>query len=343
MNVAIIGTNGLPANYGGWETLVTNIVESLSLRHKVTVYCSSKSYSEKLATYKGARLEYLNLKANGIQSIFYDFISMLMALKNNHAFLILGTSGCVFIPVIRLLKPSLKIVVNIDGLEWRRQKWGFWAKKFLRLSEKFAVKFSHKVISDNKVIQDYILEAYHKNSELIAYGGDHVTSKTVEITNPQKNMILDTFSDFTDLNLVIVGNWSNSAYGEELRQQYQIFSNIYMLDPIYDQFELDSLRSNCYVYIHGHSAGGTNPSLVEAMYMGLPVIAYDVNFNRETTASSALYFSSKERLVELFSAIDETSMAILANNLKNIALERYTWHKIAGSYLAVLESCLNDK
>ena len=109
---------------------------------------------------------------------------------------------------------------------------------------------------------------------------------------PENNvhLILEAFYKYPLLNIVLVGNWNNSVYGKQLKLQFESFENIYLLEPIYDQNILNQLRSNCYLYIHGHSAGGTNPSLVEAMYLELPIIAYDINYNRETTSNKALYF-----------------------------------------------------
>jgi glycosyltransferase involved in cell wall biosynthesis len=173
MKVAIIGTVGLPANYGGFETLVENLIT-----HKTNdsisycVYCSSKNYAEKLREYKGARLVWLPLKANGIQSIPYDIISIVHAVFSSHRLLILGTSGCIVLPFIRLFSRK-HITVNIDGLEHRRQKWGKAARMFLKFSEGMAVRFANVVIADNKAIQDYVQSEYGKASQLIEYGGDH--------------------------------------------------------------------------------------------------------------------------------------------------------------------------
>src|SRR5690606_38648906 len=101
------------------------------------------------------------------------------------------------------------------------------------------------------------------------------------------------------INLVIVGNWENSEYGNKLLEAYGSFDNLYLLPPIYNQNELDEIRGNCYVYIHGHSAGGTNPSLVEAMCLGLPILAYDVDYNRFTTKNIAIYFGNEIELYEI--------------------------------------------
>ena len=132
--------------------------------------------------------------------------------------------------------------------------------------------------------------------------------------------------------LVIVGNWGNSAYGLDLKARFGAYGHIHLKPPIYDLEKLNRLRGNCKVYLHGHSCGGTNPSLVEAMYMGLPIIAFDVNFNRETTEKQAKYFSSAAELHELCDNLDAEAAREVAARMKEIADRRYTWKRIGELY-----------
>lgn len=354
--VAIIGTQGVPAQYGGFESLAENLIGPLSSdKIRYTVYCSSKAYSQKLYEYKNASLEYIPFDANGAQSIIYDIISLLKARRKSDVLLILGVSGCCFLPIFRVFAPNKKLVTNIDGLEHRREKWNKYAKMFLKYSEKMAVKYSDIIITDNKGIQDYVTEEYGKSSVMIAYGGDHAVqnslsteqqngilqkynlaptnySITVCRIEPENNchIILDAFSQ-TDKNLVFIGNWNKSKYGQDLKEKYSQFKNIKILDPIYDLNILYALRSNAHSYIHGHSAGGTNPSLVEAMFFGIPIIAYDVVYNRETTHGKALYFNSVEKLREILTD-SVTDLGIYGSAMKQLALENYTWQTIVKQY-----------
>ncbi|MBT3920024.1 MAG: DUF1972 domain-containing protein [Flavobacteriales bacterium] len=354
--ITVIGTVGLPAKYGGFETLVEYITLELNNDFDFTIYCSSKSYTKKVKSYNNCKLHYINQEANGISSIVYDIRSMVHALKDADIFLILGVSGCIILPLLKLFYRK-KIIVNIDGLEWKRAKWGKAAKWFLKFSEKLAVKYSHTIIADNKVIQDYVKSAYGKRAKLIAYGADHTNKKVLTKDllctypflsksyafkvcriEPENNvhLILEAFSEYSMLNIVIVGNWKNSAYGKQLKIQFDSFDNIYLLDSIYDQNILNQLRSNCYLYIHGHSAGGTNPSLVEAMWLGLPIIAYDINYNIETTANKARYFSNKIGLINQLKSLNKTEISIMGVEMKNIAKERYTWSGISEKYARLL-------
>lgn len=350
--VAIIGTQGVPANYGGFESLVENMIgENCSPNIMYTVFCSSKDMP-KIRVYKGARLKYVPLHANGVWSIPYDIVSMVRSMKGYDVILILGVSGCVFLPLLKLLSRK-KIVVNIDGLEHRRDKWGRVARWFLRFSEKLAVRWADVVVADNKGIQDYVTETYGKKSELIAYGGDHaVRSVSTELENevlekyalhkgeyaisvcriePENNchVSLEAFSR-TDKPFVFIGNWNRSEYGKGLKEKYSKFENIKILDPIYELDTLYVLRSNAGQYIHGHSAGGTNPSLVEAMFFGCPIIAYDVVYNRETTNNKAYYFKDADSIVTLLNEVEMGGTV-----MKEIAREQYTWSTIAKQYEAL--------
>lgn len=354
--VAIIGTVGVPAKYGGFETLVENLVgEHCSADVKYTVFCSGKAYPTRLKTYKNARLKYVPLHANGMQSIFYDIWSLVRTVGRGYdVVLILGVSGCAFLPLFRLLFRK-KVIVNIDGLEHKRDKWGKLARKFLRMSERIAVRYADVVIADNKVIQDYVTETYHKPSVMIAYGGDHavvhvdpargreildrfgIGAKTYACTicriEPENNchLILEAFSK-TDIPLVFIGNWDVSAYGRELKTEYGKFGNIQIVDPVYDKEQLFVLRGQCRFYIHGHSAGGTNPSLVEAMFCGAPVLAFDVGYNRETTGHKALYWKNPEDLISL---AEKGTVDYVLDNQDKFANDHYTWQKIVRQYEAI--------
>lgn len=348
--VAIIGIQGVPANYGGFETLVENIIgEHRSQDIEYTVYCSGKDMLTKVKEHKGAKLKYIPLRANGLQSVFYDIVAMMRSIRGYDALLILGVSGCIFLPILKLLSRA-KIIVNIDGLEHRRDKWSRFARKFLLLSEVFAVKCAHIVITDNKGISDYVGWKYNIKTELITYGGDHVTKtaapeRQLEILDryglksgeyvmslcriePENNchITLEALSK-CNKQLVFVGNWNRNEYSRKLKEKYQGNSNILLLDSIYDLEILHVLRGNARCYIHGHSAGGTNPSLVEAMFFGRPILAYDVVYNRETTHGKAHFYSTCEELIALLEKDD-----LQCDDLRKIADRHYTWKNIIQEY-----------
>ena len=352
--VAIIGTVGLPACYGGFETLVSFLAKHLHEEHALTVYCSGKTYpkAKRQATYEGARLVYLPFNANGVQSIIYDCVSILHALFYADVLLILGVPGGMLLPFVKLFTRK-KIIVSIDGLEWRRAKWNRVAKWFLRWSENLAVKFSHADISDNDAIQNYTARTYSTRSRVIEYGGDHAVWQPVTEAHKQKypflarpyafkvcriepennvHLILEAFAELPEYPFVLVGNWNHSPFSRQLREHFGHHPNLHLLDPIYNQQELDVLRSNCFVYVHGHSAGGTNPSLVEAMSLGLPVMAFNVSFNKATTEHKALFFESKIELKQHVRGTTFVAWQALGREMKEIADRRYTWQVIARKY-----------
>ena len=360
--VAIIGTVGLPACYGGFETLTAFLVKHLHHENQLTVYCSGKKYpkAERRSHYESARLVYLPFQANGAQSIIYDCVSILHALFFADVLLILGVPGSLLLPFVRWFT-NKKIIVSIDGIEWRRDKWNRYAKWFLRWSENLAVRFAHADISDNDAIQNYTARAYSTRSRVIEYGGDHARKQSITDEDrarypwlakpyafkvcriePENNVhiVLAAFAELPNYAFVLVGNWANSAYGRDLKAEYSHYPNLHLLDPIYDQTRLDVLRSNCYVYIHGHSAGGTNPSLVEAMSLGLPVLAFDVSFNKATTEHKAVYFATGLELRHHIMQTRFSTWLALGQRMQDIAERRYNWAVITKKYQYLIDKVL---
>ena len=363
--VAIIGTVGLPACYGGFETLTAYLVKHLHQEHDLTVYCSGKKYpkAERRSHYESAKLVYLPFEANGAQSIIYDCLSILHAVLFADVLLILGVPGGILLPFVKWFTKK-KIIISIDGIEWRRDKWNRYAKWFLRWSESLAVRFSHADISDNDAIQNYTARAYSTRSRVIEYGGDHARKQPITDAarekypflaqpyafkvcriEPENNvhLVLGAFAELPSYPFVLVGNWNNSAYGRQLRQEFGQCPNLHLLDPIYDQTQLDILRSNCHVYVHGHSAGGTNPSLVEAMCLGLPVLAFDVSFNKATTEHKAVYFSDKAEFKKHISETRIRTWKALGQEMQAIADSRYNWSVIAKKYNYLINKVYSTK
>lgn len=356
--IGIIGTVGVPACYGGYETLVENLLTFKQDKDIIyQVYCSSKSYKTKLKTYKGAKLVYVPFKANGPQSVIYDSLSLIHAYFTCDQILSLGTVGCFILPIFKLFSKK-KFVVNLDGLDNKREKFTSFYQKMIGLARKLAAKYATISIADNQGIKDYVREVYKRDSVLIEYGGDNAKKiyddnklrdkynlvkgeycfKVARI-EPENNieMILKAFSETPNELLVLVGNWNRSDFGCTMRQKYSKFDNIRMLDPIYESEEINLLRTNCKLYIHGHSAGGTNPSLVEAMNLGLCIIAYDVVYNKETTEYKARYFNDVESLKECVTELaDDTSLQQnISKTMEEIAQRRYTWEIICAKYEAL--------
>ncbi|MGK0316414.1 MAG: glycosyltransferase involved in cell wall biosynthesis [Saprospiraceae bacterium] len=352
--VAVIGTVGLPANYGGFETLTDHLVRNLGEEYDITVYCSKNRYKaeDRKEKYLNAKLVHLPFNANGVQSIIYDSYSILHSLFFADVLLILGVAGAWILPFVKLFT-NKKVIISIDGIEWKRDKWNLLAKCYLWWAEKIAVKYSDIDISDNESIQDYTAYRYGSLSRIIEYGADHTLFVKPEDEDkkkypflkmpyackvcriePENNVheVLKAFSELPKHVIVVIGNWKNSTYGRALSAKYDRCANIIMLDPIYDQRTLDMVRGNSLVYIHGHSAGGTNPSLVEAMYLELPVIAFGVSYNKTTTEGQALYFKDSKELKSIVETVGMLKLKALSIAMKEIATRRYVWKVIAKKY-----------
>ncbi len=363
--IAIIGSVGVPATYGGFETLTEHLVDNLAEQYDITVYCSGKKYpkEKRLSQYKGAKLIYVPLDANGFQSIAYDAISIFHAVFRSDVLLILGVAGSWMLPFVKYFTKK-KIIISIDGVEWKRDKWNRIVQWYLFWAEKIAVKYSHIDISDNESIQDYTAMRYGSLSRIIEYGADHTMKVTpteedkIEFPflnkpyafkvcriEPENNVheVLEAFMELPEHTLVMVGNWNNSEFGKFFRNKCLDYENIILLDPIYDQRKLDALRGNASIYIHGHSAGGTNPSLVEAMYLGLPIMAFNVSYNRKTTEEKALYFKNQFDLIDLVEETSEETLREVGVQMDEIAKRRYTWKTIAIKYSALFEEVMSIK
>lgn len=350
-NVAIVGIVGVPANYGGYETMVDNMLDYTPENVEYTVYCSKTAYKERPKTYKGAKLKYFPFNANGMQALIYDALCTIHAWFFCDIILSLGGDGTYLYSFLRLFRKR-RIIHNYDGFETNRDKWNPFVKWVITGIQNKAAKYSDFHIADNDAIVPLLKDRFGVNPVTIEYGGDGAfTVKddqslkekyglepldyyfNVARIEPENNIhvMLEAFKGMSDKQLVLVGNWHKNGYGEELLKHYSDCKNIKMMDPIYDKKEINLLRSNCKLYLHPHSVGGTNPSLVEAMYLGLPIVAYDVVYNRATTEDKALYFKDSDSLIEIIEN-GEPQFAQIANVMKEIADRRYRWEVISIKY-----------
>ena len=296
--VAIIGTNGLPAKYGGFETLTNYLVENLDKStYNIIVYCSKTPTEDRLEFYNGAKLVYFPFKANGWQSMIYDFVTIIHALFKASDLIILGFSGAFAFPLNKIFKKN--IIFNIGGIEWEKVRGSKFTSKFeiglKKYMEKLCVTNSNKVIIDNLYFNDYIVKRYKKTPVLAEYGGDHakridITSEMIHkypflntdyalsVSRAQEDMnihlLIEAYKEVPEKRIVIISNWHISEYGQRLfDENANKYDNIILLKAIYDSKELDTIRSHTSLYIHTHSLCGTAPSLVEAMSLNIPIIS----------------------------------------------------------------------
>ena len=247
--------------------------------------------------------------------------------------------------VFKLFFKKTQFFINIDGLEWKRQKWGFFARAFLKMSEAIAVKTADFVIADNQGVANYVDEQYGVTAKMIAYGGDHAVKGKVDFSDggyafslcriePENNvhLILEAFATI-GFPLKFVGNWNFSKYSRDLFSKFSSIPNIELISAVYDVSTLESLRSNCSYYVHGHSAGGTNPSLGEIMHFSKNIIAFDCSYNRYTLHNEGLYFKTSKQLVDIVADGPDTGIHLA---IKNIAVQNYSWSVIHKQYFDLL-------
>ncbi len=371
-HVFIIGSRGLPAKYGGFETFVEELVKHQSNKNiKYHVACQSEN-SDKGRP--GEHFDYLGadcfvIKVPNIgpaRVIAYDMLAINIALKfckeeqiEEPIFYILGNTIGGFIGhfVKKIHKINGKVFVNPDGLEWKRTKWPMPVRSYLKYAEKKMVKKSDLIISDNSGIKDYLTAEYGKiNSEIIAYGTEKISSDLTESKTLVKYKVNDYYlivgrfvpennyetlikafmESATERDLVIITNHEGYAYFEELRKKTQFDKDlrIKFVGTVYDQNELRYIREQAFAYLHGHEVGGTNPGLLEAMWSTQVNVVLGVNFNRMTAGDSVIYFD-KENLLTVLTSVEvlsEDERLVLQKKAKKIINEKYTWEHVCNQY-----------
>lgn len=353
LKIAILGTRGIPNNYGGFEQLAEFLsIGLVKLGHQVYVYNSSlHPYREK--SYKDVNLikcfDPENMLGTFGQFI-YDFNCILDSRKRKFDVILqLGyTSSSVW---AFLFKKKSIILTNMDGLEWTRSKYGYFTKKFLKIAEKWAINSSTRLIADNIGIQNYLKRTYDKESSYIAYGAEIANPSSAAIIQKyglmekEYNLVIARFEPENNIELilkghtlanskkplVIIGNHQNK-YGKQLYLNYKS-SNVIFLGPNYNMNELNAIRTYAANYFHGHSVGGTNPSLLEAMASSVYICAHNNEFNKSVLGNDASYFESVNEIVEFLKVNDQSDKIQLAiqNNLNKIA-KSYSWQRIINQY-----------
>ena len=364
MKIAIVGIQGLPNQYGGFETLSEYLVKYLVDKYDMTVYCSEADQKVKLSDYHGAKLKYYDITSHGGKGIFFDSLCLMDAVRGNFDVILVLGFGPGFVMPFLSKKTKAKIVLNFGGLDWQRDKWSKKAQKIIKVCEKLLVKNSAIVVSDNQKIHDYVMNDYGRESALIAYGGDQASPLPItdelrekypflsgkyafEVARIQSDnnieMLMQAFIKAQEMPLVLVGNWKSTEWGSEMKAKYENEKPLVLLDAIYDKSILNVLRSNCYLYVHGHSAGGTNPSLCEAMYLGLPILAFSNGYNENTTNHQAQYFKDMDDLCQKVKTITKEELDAMRPLMKQYADDHYRWEYIANEYEKLFMQIANNK
>lgn len=364
LRIALLGARGIPASYGGFETFA----EQLSIRlvergHEVTVYAETSESSVEDTFYQGVRVRHKRRPRWGAASVLaYDCACLWDARRGYDLVYMLGYGAAWACWWPRVF--GVPVWINVDGLEWARSKWGRAARIYLRCMEWVTSRVATRLIADAEAIAQRFRETYPKGapSSFIAYGAELVQDRDVDpsvlsawglkprrymlvVARPEpENHILEIVQGYEmhggDWPLVIVGDVSGAtAYQQLLRQHAS--ERVRFVGGIYDTGQLASLRVHAACYLHGHSVGGTNPSLLEALACGNWVIAHDNPFNREVARDAADYFATPEQLARSLDLLVDQSDAMLpqrSQRARDIVAEHYTWDGIADAYEALMHS-----
>ena len=374
-DIFIIGSRGLPAQYGGFETFVEKLVShkvSPAIRYHVA--CLSDESTGNHFDYKGADCFTVNPpKLGPARVIAYDMMAINYSLKlikkegiQSPIFYILGNTIGAFIVYFAKKIQSVGgiLLVNPDGLEWKRAKWSKPVQSYLKYSEKEMTKYANLIISDNRGIETYIQNTYPwARTTFIAYGTDlSKTTLTAEDApvrdwyqkwqtqekdyylilgrfvpeNNYETAIREFMKSSTERDLVIICNHEGNAYFDELRQitGFDKDKRVKFVGTVYDQDLLKYIRNQAFAYIHGHEVGGTNPGLLEALAQTDLNLIYNVDFNHQVAQETALYWNKEDgNLSQLIDSVDgQVSFEDLGNAAKANMKENYTWEKIVGEY-----------
>jgi len=356
LSIAMIGTRGVPASYGGFETAVEEIGARLADRgHEVVVYCRDTAAASQ-REYRGMQLVQLGaLHSRAVETLSHTALSVSHLSTHGGADVafVFNAANSPFVPLLRAR--GIPVAVHVDGLEWRRAKWGRGGRTYYRMAESFAVRTADALIADAQGIADYYTQEFGAATELLTYGaavqlnptanrlpelglvpgGFHVAVARLEPENHVHLIVEGYRASSARLPLIVVGTAPYGAeYISKLKELAGDDPRIRFVGGVWDQELLDELYANAYSYLHGHSVGGTNPSLLRAMGAAASVIAYDVSFNREVLGDAGRFFWTP---ADVAARIEEAELSPelqleLGDVLRARAAERYNWDSVTDGY-----------
>lgn len=352
MRIALVGTRGVPARYGGFETCVEEVGRRLVERgHDVVVYCRRTTGAQPVPEHLGMRLVHLPaVRSRTLETLSHTALSVAhLARHRTDVAVVFNAANAPFLPVVRAAR--IPVATHVDGLEWQRAKWGRAGRTYYRRAEALAVRWSDALIADARGIQDYYRERFGVPTDLIAYGaprvaggadrlaeldleadGYHLVVARFEPEN-HVDVIVDGYRrSRARLPLVVVGS---APYADEYTARVHSLGDerVRFLGGVWDQELLDQLYANARTYLHGHSVGGTNPSLLRAIGAGTATTAFDVVFNREVLGESGRWFRTADDVAREVEAAEDdprTTRERAAAALREAA--RYDWDDVTTGY-----------
>lgn len=357
--IAILGTRGIPAQYGGFETFAEELsVRMASLGADVTVYCIANG--KRLSSFKGVKLEYVpDANFGPLTTVVFDARCLWRARKGYDVVYMLGYGAAQFLFIPKLFGST--VWLNPDGIEWKRAKWSRIAKAYFRAMELFSARLPDRLIADAEGVRAHmqmrhrrlpacavipygapILEHSPDSSLLAEWGIEPERYYLVVCRVEPENHVLEIIKGFaaskSPHTLIVVGDVE--APTEYARSVAALKSDrVRMIGTVYDKPKLQSLRYHSLAYFHGHSVGGTNPSLLEAMGCGNLVVAHDNPFNREVLGDAGWFFACSDDIPSIVEAVETLDMAEKARARDYVRARirsRYNWENITAEYMELL-------
>ena len=355
LSIAMLGTRGVPARYGGFETAVEEVGRRLAARgHQVRVYCRSGNVPDAGDEYLGMALVSLpSLRTRSFETLSHTGLSVghLLARRADVAF-VFNAANAPFLPLLQAAR--IPVATHVDGLEWQRAKWSGAGRRYYRAAEGWAVRWSDALIADAVGIADYYRHEFGVPTTLLRYGapilqgagfdrlpeldleprGYHLVVARFEPENHVDLAVSGYVASRARLPLVVVGS---APYADEYTRRVhaaaRCSSRVRFLGPVWDQEQLDQLYAHAATYIHGHSVGGTNPSLLRAIGAGAATVAYDVGFNREVLNEDGRYFHAETELARHLEDAERDPAVTLERGRRLQQRARlYDWDEVATGY-----------
>lgn len=352
VHVALVGTRGVPARYGGFETAAEEVGARLvQAGHRVTVYCRTARDEPRPAEYRGMRLVHLPaMRRRSLETLSHTGLSVAHLVTHRaDAAIVFNAANAPWLPLLRAAR--IPFATHVDGLEWRRAKWGGSGRRYYRAAEQLAVRWSDALVADAQGIADYYTAEFAAPTELIAYGAPRVDAPAARLAElglepggyhlvvarfePENNVdvIVEGYAaSAATLPLVVVGS---APYADEYTRRVHDLADgrVRLLGGVWDSELLDALYAHARTYLHGHSVGGTNPSLLRAIGAGTATVAYDVAFNREVLRDAGRYFrTAADVAAAVQAAEDDAADAERRGQALAVRARDYDWDDVAARY-----------
>ncbi|MBM7807380.1 glycosyltransferase involved in cell wall biosynthesis [Geodermatophilus bullaregiensis] len=354
MSIAMVGTRGVPARYGGFETAVEEVGRRLADRgHRVVVYCRTPPGGDAGRPEEHLGMELVHLPAarrRSLETLSHTALSVRhLVTHRTDAAIVFNAANAPLLPALRAAR--IPVATHVDGLEWKRAKWGGAGRRYYRVAEALAVRWSDVLIADAEGIAEYYREAFAAPTTLLTYGapliapGSHRLAE-LGLEPGGYHLVVARFEPENHVDVVVEGYTASEAttplvvvgsapYADEYTRRVHALadSRVRFLGGLWDQELLDQLYANCCTYLHGHSVGGTNPSLLRAIGAGAAVTAFDVDFNREVVRDAGRYFRTPRDVARELAAVEADAEGTRrAGRRARILAARYDWDDVADGY-----------